>query len=171
MFVARFKTHSMKSCYPSMFKFIFCSFVIWCFSFQGFSQKPDSSNNNKPIILLNGNPVKDSVALPKFDRIDFIRGTKATDLLGPKAANGIYIISTDGKIPVYGEVLDGKGKKIKNAEVINSRGLVLILTNPCGNFFLPSFGIGEEVVIRKKGFAEKRIVVQQTHQVITLNKN
>lgn len=154
-----------------MHKFILCSFVLLCFSLSVFSQKSDSLKENKPIVLINGNPLKDSVALQKFDRIDFIGGKKATDLLGPKAANGIYIISVDGKIPVYGEVLDGKGKKIKNAEVINSRGTVLILTNPCGNFFLPSFGIGEEVVIRKKGFAEKRIVVQQTHQVITLNKN
>lgn len=161
----------MKSCCPSMHKFILCSFVLLCFSLSVFSQKSDSLKENKPIVLINGNPLKDSVALQKFDRIDFIGGKKATDLLGPKAANGIYIISVDGKIPVYGEVLDGKGKKIKNAEVINSRGTVLILTNPCGNFFLPSFGIGEEVVIRKKGFAEKRIVVQQTHQVITLNKN
>lgn len=154
-----------------MHKFILCSLMLFYFSPSVFSQKLDSLKENKPIVLINGNPLKDSVTLQRFDRIDFIGGKKATDLLGPKAANGIYIISADGKIPVYGEVLDGKGKKIKNAEVINSRGTVLILTNPCGNFFLPSFGIGEEVVIRKKGFAEKRIVVQQTHQVITLNKN
>lgn len=136
-----------------------------------FSQRPDSAKTTKPIVLLNGIPVTDSVSLNKFDRIDFIQGKKAIDLLGVKAASGIYIISSDGKIPVYGEVVDRKGKKIKNAEVINSHGTVLTLTNDCGSFFLPSLGIGEEVVIRKKRFVEKRFVIQQTHHVITLNKN
>jgi hypothetical protein len=136
-----------------------------------FSQRPDSAKTTKPIVLLNGIPVTDSVSLNKFDRIDFIQGKKAIDLLGVKAASGIYIISGDGKIPVYGEVVDRKGKKIKNAEVINSHGTVLTLTNDCGSFFLPSLGIDEEVVIRKKRFVEKRFVIQQTHHVITLNKN
>jgi hypothetical protein len=136
-----------------------------------FSQRPDSAKTTKPIVLLNGIPVTDSISLNKFDRIDFIQGKRAIDLLGPKAASGIYIIRGDGKIPVYGEVVDRKRKKIKNAEVINSHGTVLTLTNHCGSFFLPSLSIGEEVVIRKKRFVEKRFVIQQTHHVITLNKN
>jgi hypothetical protein len=142
--------------------------VIICHS--GFSQKLDSAKAKKPIVMLNGTPVTDTLTLNKFDRIDYIRGKKAVDLMGPKAANGIFVISADGTIPVYGEVVDKKGNKIKRAEVMSKEGTVLMITNSCGNFFIPSVRIGERLTIRKKGYQDESILIQQTQQIIQLNR-
>lgn len=143
--------------------------VVFC-AVTGYGQKKDSTENNRPVIYLNGAPVTDSVAIRKFDRIDLIQGKKAIDLLGPQASKGIYIISADGKIPVYGEVVDTKKNKIKNAAIISSDGRVLITANKCGTFFLPAMQIGETITIRKKGYQEEIIRIQQTHQIIQLKK-
>ncbi|MFM7855236.1 MAG: hypothetical protein ACKO96_25720 [Flammeovirgaceae bacterium] len=132
----------------------------------GFSQ-PES----KPIIMLNGQIVKDSLTLNRFDRIDYIQGKKGVELLGPQGAKGVIIIQADGKIPLYGEVISENGKKVKGAQIMSKNGVVLTSANSCGTFFLPYIQIGETLIIRKKGYVEESILVQQSNLKIQLKKN
>jgi hypothetical protein len=132
----------------------------------GFSQQEP-----KPIIMLNGQVVKDSLTLNRFDRIDYVQGKKAVELLGPQGAKGIIIIQADGKIPLYGEVISQNGKKMKGAQVMSKNGAVLAFVNSCGTFFLPYVQMGETLTIRRKGYAEETILVQQSHIKIQLKKN
>ena len=124
----------------------------------------------KPIVMLNGQIVKDTTTLNKFERIDYIQGRKGVELFGPKGGHGVVIIQADGKIPVYGEVSSKKGKKIKGAEVISKDGNVLTTTNPCGTFFLPYIAIGETVTVRKTGYDEQQLVVLQSEFKIELKR-
>ncbi|MFM7486304.1 MAG: carboxypeptidase-like regulatory domain-containing protein [Cytophagales bacterium] len=124
----------------------------------------------KPIVMLNGQIVKDTTAFNNFDRIDYLPGKKGVELFGPKGGNGVIIIQADGEIPVYGEVSSTTGKKIKGAEVVSKDGNVLTVTNHCGTFFLPYLAIGETVTVRKKGYDEQRLVIQQTEFKIELKR-
>lgn len=143
---------------------IFVLILAWAVYSKCFSQEI------KPIVMLNGQIVKDSVTLNKFDRIDYLQGKKGIELFGARGAKGVIIIQADGKIPLYGEVFANKGKKIKQAEVISSDGRVLTATNQCGTFFLPYIAIGEVVTIRKTGYESQSIVVQQSECRIQLKK-
>ena len=128
------------------------------------------SQDKKPIVILNGKVVQDSLVLKKFDRIDYIYGKKAIELGGPLAAHGVLIISADGKIPVYGEVSSTSGKKIKNASVILLDGTTVSRTNQCGTFFLSAVPIGETLTIKQKGFVDEVVTVQQSLVSIKMKK-
>jgi len=154
-------------CQPKLngMKEIILYLAIACLCTSGFAQSAP-----KPIVMLNGQIVKDSVMLNKFDRIDYLQGKKSVELFGARGAKGVIIIQADGKIPLYGEVLSNKGKKIKQAEVISNDGKVLTATNHCGTFFLPCIAIGEVVTIQKSGYESLSIVVQQSELRIQLKK-
>jgi hypothetical protein len=124
----------------------------------------------KPIVMLNGQIVRDTTNLNNFERIDYLSGKKSVELFGPKGGKGVIIIQADGKIPLYGEVISTKRKKIKYAEVISKEGKVLTTTNHCGTFFLPYIAIGETVTIQKKGFESQSLMVQQSESRIELKR-
>jgi hypothetical protein len=132
---------------------------------SGFAQSPP-----KPIVMLNGQIVKDTANLNNFERIDYLSGKKGVELFGPKGGKGVIIIQADGKIPLYGEVISMKGKKIKHAEVISKEGKVLTTTNRCGTFFLPYIAIGETLTVRKKGYEIHQLMVQQSESRIELKR-
>jgi hypothetical protein len=90
--------------------------------------------------------------------------------MGPMGKGGVYLVSTDGKIPVYGIVQNEKGKNIADALVISSTGVVLTKTNKCGAFFLPSFQIYEKLIVRKKGFEDVSIAIDKTELGVKLIK-
>jgi len=91
-------------------------------------------------------------------------------LVGPRGKGGVYLVSSDGWIPVYGIVTNPKGNKISGAEVISSDGKVLTRTNKCGIFFISAVTIYDVLVIRKRGFENVPLRVQQTENVISLTK-
>ncbi len=136
--------------------------ALWA---DGFSQgKP------KPIVMVNGQIVKDTTTLGNFDRIDYVQGRKGVELFGPKGAQGVIIIQADGKIPLYGEVTSSTGKRIKGAEIISADGKVLATTNDCGTFFLPCVAIGETVTVQKKGYIGQSWVTQQSEWKVKLKR-
>jgi len=146
-------------------KRIFLFLAMTAFCTKGFAQTAP-----KPIVMLNGQIVKDTTNLNNFERIDYLSGKKGVELFGPKGGKGVIIIQAAGKIPLYGEVISTKGKKIKYAEVISKEGKVLTTTNHCGTFFLPYIAIGETVTVQKKGFESQSLTVQQSESRIELKR-
>jgi hypothetical protein len=138
----------------------------------GFSQvRTDSSKTKRnPVIFINGKPASDTLRLSDFERIDYIKGKQAIELIGPRGKNGVYLVSSDGKIPVYGEVMMIGGGKIRNAEVISGDGNLLTKTNKCGTFFIASFRLYDKLIVRKKGFADYPVEVSKTELLIKLVK-
>jgi hypothetical protein len=143
------------------------SFMIGVTS-QSFAQAKKDSTKTKPVVFINGKPASDTLTLSDFERIDYIKGKQAIELMGPRGKDGIYLISSDGKIPVYGAVQTSSGKKVTGAEVISEVGAVLTKTNKCGTFFLPTFRLYEKVTIRKKGFEDYSIAIDKTELKVKL---
>jgi hypothetical protein len=141
-------------------------------STHGFSQaKADSSKAKRnPVIFINGKPASDTLRLSDFERIDHIKGKQAIELIGPRGKDGVYLISSDGKIPVYGEVRTSSGNKIKDAEVISGDGSVLTKTNRCGTFFISSFKLYDKLIVRKKGFSDYPLEISKTEVLVKLVK-
>jgi hypothetical protein len=141
-------------------------------SMAGFSQSETDSVRlkNRAVIFINGKPVRDTLRLSEFERIDYIKGRQAIELVGPRGKGGVYLVSSDGKIPVYGIVTNPKGNKISGVEVISSDGKVLTRTNKCGTFFISAVKLYDVLIIRKKGFENVPLRVQQTENVISLTK-
>ena len=147
---------------------IYYSVLFVLFFSQGHAQsKVDST---KTLLFVNGVPSYDSVKHTHFDRIDFIKGKQAIELFGARAKEGVYLLSSDGKIPVYGFVTTKKGKVVPHAEVTNEMGVLLTKTNKCGSFFIPSHRLYEHLIVHKKGYKDSSIEVTQTETKITLIK-
>ncbi|MCA6380080.1 MAG: hypothetical protein IM574_05780 [Cytophagales bacterium] len=125
---------------------------------------------SRAVIFINGKPVRDTLRLSEFERIDYIKGKQAIELVGPRGKGGVYLVSSDGKIPVYGIVTNPKGNKISGVEVISSEGKVVARTNKCGTFFISAVKLYDVLVIRKKRFENVPLRVQQTENVISLTK-
>jgi hypothetical protein len=138
----------------------------------GFSQvKADSSKTKRNhVVFVNGKPASDTLRLSGFERIDYIKGKQAIELMGPFGKDGVYLVSSDGKIPVYGEVITIAGNKIRNAVVISGEGKVLTKTNKCGTFFIPSFQLYDKLIVRKKGFEDRLIEIDKTEIKVKLIK-
>ncbi len=147
-----------------------CLFASLLVSATVFSQaKSDSSKTkNKPVVFINGRPASDTLQLTEFERIDYVKGRQALELMGPRGKDGVYLISSDGKIPVYGEIWTASGNKIKGAEVISSNGTVLTKTNKCGTFFISSIKLYDKLIIRKKGFEDYPVEISQTKVVVKI---
>jgi hypothetical protein len=141
-------------------------------SLVGFTQSEIDSlrSKGKAVIFINGKPVRDTLRLSKFERIDYIKGWQAIELAGVRGKGGVYLVSSDGKIPVYGVVSTSKGNKINKAEVISRDGKLLTKSNECGAFFISAFKLYDELVIRKKGYEDAIFHVQQTENIISLTK-
>jgi hypothetical protein len=137
---------------------------------QNFAQAKKDSTKTNPLVFINGKPASDTLKLSDFERIDYIKGKQAIELMGPRGKDGIYLISSDGKIPVYGVVQTNSGKKVVGAEVISEVGLVLTKTNKCGIFFLPTFRLYKKMTIRKKGFEDLLVSIDQTEVNVKLVK-
>jgi hypothetical protein len=141
-------------------------------SMAGFSQSETDSVRlkNRAVIFINGKPVRDTLRLSEFEKIDYIKGRQAIELVGPRGKGGVYFVSSDGKIPVYGIVTNPKGNKISGVEVISIEGKVVARTNKCGTFFISAVKLYDVLVIRKRGFENVPLRVQQTENVISLTK-
>jgi hypothetical protein len=135
---------------------------------QNFAQAKKDSTQANPVVFVNGKPASDTLKLSDFERIDYIKGKQAIELMGPRGKDGIYLISSDGKIPVYGVVQTSSGKKVTGGEVISESGAVLTKTNECGTFFLPTFRLYEKIIIRKKGFEDFLVAIDQTEVKVKL---
>jgi len=146
-----------------------CIVFLLISSIVGAQTKKDSVKV-KPIVFINGKPVSDTVRLSDFERIDYIKGKQAMDLMGPRGKNGIYLVSSDGKIPVYGTVKNLKGANVNRAKILSAKGELLATTNKCGTFFISSFKLYERIIIQKKGFEEMLADVNQTEINIQLKK-
>ena len=146
-----------------------CIFFLLISSIAGAQTKKDSIKI-KPVVFINGKPVSDTVRLSDFERIDYIKGKQAIDLMGPLGKNGVYLVSSDGKIPVYGTVKNLKGANVNRAKILSAKGELLATTNKCGTFFISSFKLYERIVIQKKGFEEMLADVNQTEITIQLKK-
>ena len=144
-------------------------FVISLISFAQSGRDSLRSSKNTEIFI-NGKPVHDTLHLSNFEKTDYIKGRQAIELFGLKGKGGVYLVSSDGKIPVYGVVSLANGNKINNAEVISMDGKVLMKTNKCGVFFISSFKLYEELIIRKKGYKDTIFRVQQTENLVKLAK-
>jgi hypothetical protein len=123
---------------------------------------------NRAVIFINGKPVRDTLRLSEFERIDYIKGKQAIELVGPRGKGGVYLVSSDGKIPVYGIVTNPKGNKISGVEVISSEGRVVARTNKCGTFFISAFKLYDILVIRKRGYEDVSLRVEQTENALSL---
>jgi hypothetical protein len=146
---------------------LFSSASIFCFS----QENTDSSKTKRnSVVFINGKPVSDTLRLSGFERIDYIKGKQAIELMGPRGKDGVYLVSSDGKIPVYGEVMTVGGSKIRNAEVISGDGNVLTKTNKCGTFFIPFFNLYNKLIIKKNGFVDYSIEIGKTEVLIKLVK-
>jgi hypothetical protein len=141
-------------------------------STHGFSQaKADSSKEKKsPVVFINGKPASDTLRLSDFERMDYIKGKQAIELMGPRGKDGVYLISSDGRIPVYGEVSTESGNKIKDAEVVSGDGSVLTKTNRCGTFFISAFKLYDKLIVKKKGFADYLLEISKTEVSVKLVK-
>jgi len=139
-------------------------------SMAGFSQSETDSVRlkNRAVIFINGKPVRDTLRLSEFERIDYIKGRQAIELVGPRGKGGVYLVSSDGKIPVYGIVTNPKRNKISGVEVISSDGKVLTRTTKCGTFFISAFKLYDILVIRKRGYEDVSLRVQQTENAVSL---
>jgi hypothetical protein len=125
---------------------------------------------NNAVIFINGKPVSDTLRLTDFEKIDYIKGRQAIDLVGPRGKGGVFLVSSDGKIPVYGVVSTSKGSKIKGAKVMTEEGKVLMVTNKCGVFFISGFKLYDNLVIKKKGYEDGILRVKQTENLVGLTK-
>lgn len=149
---------------------IYYSVLFVLFFSQGHAQSQVDSTKTKALLFVNGVPSHDSVMHTHFDRIDFIKGKQAIELVGARAKEGVYLLSSDGKIPVYGFVTTTKGKAVPHAEVTNEMGVLLTKTNKCGSFFISSHRLYQHLIISKKGYKDSSIEVTQTETKITLVK-
>ena len=148
-------------------KIFYSAFFVLLF-LQGHAQsKVDST---KTLLFVNGVPSHDSVKHTYFDRIDFIKGKQAIELFGARAKEGVFLLSSDGKIPVYGFVTTTKGKVVPHAEVTNEMGVLLTKTNKCGSFFISSHRLYEHLIVHKNGYNDLSIEVTQTELKIKLSK-
>jgi hypothetical protein len=149
---------------------IYYSVLFVLFFSQGHAQSKVDSTKTKALLFVNGMPSHDSVKHTHFDRIDFIKGKQAIELFGARAKEGVFLLSSDGKIPVYGFVTTTKGKIIPHAEVTNEMGVLLTKTNKCGSFFISSHRLYEHLVIHKNGYNDLSIEVTQTELKIKLTE-
>lgn len=149
---------------------IFYSVFFVLLFLQGHAQSKVDSTKTKTLLFVNGVPSHDSVKHTHFDRIDFIKDKQAIELFGARAKEGVYLLSSDGKIPVYGVVTNSKGKIIAHAEVTNKMGVLIAKTNKCGSFFISSHRLYEHLFVHKKGYIDSDIEVTQTETKITLIK-
>ncbi|MCX8491610.1 MAG: hypothetical protein ORN54_11135 [Cyclobacteriaceae bacterium] len=127
-------------------------------------------SKNSAVIFINGKPVRDTLRLSEFERIDYIKGRQAIELIGSRGKGGVYLVSSDGKTPVYGIVTNPKGNKISGVEVISSDGKLLTITNKCGTFFISAVKLYDVLVVRKKGYEDVSVRIQQTETVVRLTK-
>lgn len=149
---------------------IYCSIFFVLVSALAHGQTKVDSTKTKALLFVNGVPSHDSVKHTHFDRIDFIKGKQAIELFGARAKEGVYLLSSDGKIPVYGVVTNSKGKIVAHAEVTNKMGVLIAKTNKCGSFFIPSHRLYEHLVVHKNGYNDLSIEITQTELKIKLTK-
>lgn len=135
---------------------------------HGQAEKDAVHSKNIPVIFINGKPVLDTVRLSEFERIDYIKGRQAIELVGPRGQGGVYLVSGDGKIPFYGIVTSPNGNKIKGVKIISNEGKLLATTNECGTFFISTVKLYDVLRIQKKGFKELIMTAQQTDNKLSL---
>ncbi len=145
---------------------LFLSLLSVCLWAQ---QRDSIKHKGKPVVFINGKPA-DSVQFSPSDRIDYVKGKQAVELAGPRGKDGVLLVSSDGKIPVRGVVMNSRGKGLKNVDVCSPNGTVLTTTSRKGEFSIDAISLHEVLLIRKKGFREARVEIITSEQKIKLVK-
>lgn len=118
------------------------------------------AGNEAPLTIIDGKiTMKDSSQLHSFQKIKVLNPRDAMELYGPLGKDGAYIVSTEeDSAPLFIKVLNSRSKPVKDVSIVNEKGEQMGTTDRCGNSYLERVNVGEELVLKKKGYE-----TQSTH--------